>query len=225
MLHTLEFNTRSFFLPKYSVDLFKVTLDKELTKKLAKITLDMESKVLAETTNPDFEKRPGDWITGRMWQYNLLDWDYPEIQQFQEWIVEQYRAYCIALGTTPSDKLYCHSWANIIRNNGRRITEHNHAHANTGGPGGDYVSTIEDSYVSGHISLQAENTKTHYRNPYIEIYKGIPNHPGDLWLFPSYIDHKTSDNKSENPRVSVAFDFITGPVYNKIGNKFFKQVI
>ena len=225
MLHTLTYDSKSFFLPKYSVDLYKAQMNKDLTKRLAEITLAQEPKVLAETTNPDFEKRPGDWITGRMWQYNLLDWDFPEIQQLQEFIVEHYKAYCAALGTEPSSKLYCHGWANIIRNNGRRITEHNHAHANTGGPGGDYVSTIEESYVSCHISLQAENTKTLYRNPYIEIYKGIPNFPGDMWYFPSYINHKTTDNKSTNPRVSLAFDFITGTVYNKIGNKFFKQVI
>ena len=224
MLITLAYDSRSYFLPKYSVDLWKAQLDKELTKKLAEITLIEEPKVLAATAKPGFEQDE-QWITGRMWQYNALDWNYPEIQQFQEWIVEQYQKYCVAVGTEPANKLYCHSWANIIRNDGRRITEHNHAHANTGGPGGDYVSTIEDSYVSGHISLQAENTKTHYRNPYIEIYKGIPNVAGDLWLFPSYIDHKTDKNRSETPRISLAFDFITGPVYNKIGNKFFKQVI
>jgi hypothetical protein len=220
----LEFDSRSFFLPKYSVDLYKAQLSKDLTKRLAEITLEQEPIVLSSTKKPEFEK-DSQWITGRMWQYNLLDWAYPEIQQLQEFLVEQYKAYCVALGTEPATKLYCHGWANIIRNDGRQITEHNHAHANTGGPGGDYVSTIEDSYVSGHISIQAENTKTLYRNPYIEIYKGINNVPGDLWLFPSYIDHKTTKNKSENPRISLAFDFITGPVYNKIGNKFFKQVI
>jgi Putative 2OG-Fe(II) oxygenase len=224
MLTTLSYESKSFFLPKYCVDLWKCKLDKELTKRLAEIVLLEEPRVLASTTKPSFEQGET-WLTGRMWQYNVLDWDYPEIKQFQEWIVEQYKQYCIAVGTTPADKLYCHSWANIILNDGRRITEHNHAHANTGGPGGDYSSTIENSYVSGHISLQAENTKTYYRNPYIEIYKGIPNVAGDMWLFPSYIDHKTDKNKSDIPRISVAFDFITKDVYNKIGNKFFKQVI
>ena len=224
MLYRLEFDSRSFFLPKFSVDLYKIQIDKELTKRLAEIVLIEEPKILATTTKPGFEKDQN-WLTGRMWQYSLFDWEYPEITQLKDLLVEHYKGYCIALGTTPSEKLYCHGWANIIRDDGRQITEHNHAHANTGGPGGDYVSTVEDSYVSAHLNLQSENTKTIYRNPFVEVRKGIPNVAGDLWYFPSYVDHMTTKNKASEPRISLAFDFITGPVYNKIGNKFFKQII
>ena len=101
-------------------------------------------------------------------------------------------------------------WMNIMKK-GDRIEMHNHSFQN-------------DSYLSGNFTVSCDNTKTVYNNPFSQYTKenvlvkmvedGVDdpsyypskNIDGKLTLFPSYIPHFTTEHKSNNYRITLAFD-------------------
>jgi hypothetical protein len=204
----LEFPSNSFFVPAHTITCFLSRLDLELSKRLAEIVTKEEYNILINTVKPDFIEDPS-WLTGRLWYYNFLDFDYPEIEEFKNFIKEEYLKFSKELGHTIPNKTYIHCWANVLRKDGRPIARHHHA---------DGHAKIPQSYayLSGNVSLQAENTHTYYENPFTDDYEKIANVPGDLFLFPSSITHWTDKNESDNLRISLAFDIITEEVYNMV---------
>jgi hypothetical protein len=147
-----------------------------------------------------------------------LDFNYPEVKEFKQFIKDSYEEYAKSWGYEPDNPVYIQCWANVIRNNGRRITPHNHAGAHADAP-------HEYSNVSGNICIHAENTNTYYENPFLK-YNAIPikNEIGELVMFPSFITHWTDTNESENPRISIAFDIITQEVYDMIDNHNYRPL-
>ena len=165
---------------------------------------------LEQHTNPEYAK---DWLTNRLYDYNLIDYcdKYDSMDKFRVWIKEQVELYFQSLGL-PKDKLYIQCWANVIRNDGRRIIKHHHADDTQRGP-------QEYSYLSGNICIQADNTNTYYQHPFLDK-RAMPikNIPSELILFPSYMVHWTDTNQAETPRISIAFDLITQEVYDMISD-------
>jgi hypothetical protein len=214
MLFQLKFVSKSFFLPAQSIDCWAVSIPS--AGRLSEIVLLEEQNILDNTQPHDNEADPT-WLTARLWQYNFLDLDYPEIQELKEFIRQQYVDYSTRLGYVPG-KTYIQCWANIIRDNQRCITPHEHACAHAQAPG-------EYSHVSGNLCLQADNTRTYYKNPVLpDMAAPIDNAPGEMILFPSYIVHWTDQNTSKTPRISIAFDIITEEVYNMINNHNFREL-
>ena len=101
-------------------------------------------------------------------------------------------------------------WMNIMKK-GDRIELHNHGFCN-------------DSYLSGNFTVSSDDTKTVYNNPFSQYtkenvlvkmvedgvddpsYYSSKNIDGKLTLFPSYIPHFTTEYKSDNYRITLAFD-------------------
>lgn len=216
MIIDFKFISKSFFLPEYSIKMFQTNLGERLSKRLAEIVL-LEKNNILKNTKKHQDERDDDWLTARLWDYNFLDFDYPEVKELKQYIKTQFLDFSKQLGHTPG-KVYIQCWANIIKNDGRIITPHEHANAHAQAPG-------EYAYLSGNICLQAENTQTYYRNPFLcDMYGGITNVPGDMILFPSYVIHWTDPNHSPNPRISIAFDLITEEVYNMLNNTNYREL-
>lgn len=225
----LKFDTKSYFVPEHNLQLWLSILNPDLIKRLAEITLIEEERVLDSTEKPKLESHH-QWLTGRMWQYNLFDWDYPEIKEFEEFIKKEFFVYLETIEKPCPKKLWIHGWGNVIRNNGRNITHHSHAFYAKQGIDGNFdldqrASLEKYAYLSGHVCLSADNTNTHYKNPMIFGKRSIKNIPGEMYFFPSYVVHFTDKNQSANPRISLAFDIIVEEVYNESDQRIFRRFI
>ena len=212
----LNFQSKSKYLPSISIRLGKYQLDQQITRKLGNIVLTEEPNIIKNVRSTDDYDDPT-WLTGKLWSYNFLDFQYEEVKQFQQFIKRSYEEYSRSCGYEP-EKVYIQCWANVIRNNGRNITAHNHASAHSNAP-------HEYSYVSGNICIQADNTNTYYENPFLKNNAAaIHNVAGDMFIFPSHIIHWTDTNQSEHPRISIAFDLITQEVYDMIDNHNYRPL-
>lgn len=202
----LDFDSKSQFLPRLTVALNISKFDR--FNEMEKLVLEKEQEIL-DNNLPYPETDSKDWLTNRLYAYNLLDYSdqYPVLLEFKKFIYESYVEYCNNVGA-PIEEIYVNCWANIIRNNGRTISPHTHADAHINAP-------LEHSYISGNICINAINTKTYYANPFIPKRSyAIKNIPGELVLFPSWVLHWVDQNASEIPRISIAFDIVTAEVYN-----------
>jgi len=145
-----------------------------------------------------------DSTTARYGYYNVLDWDHPEIKKLKAEIYEFHQQYLReVVGAEPFNvKVMC--WCNIMRK-GDRIHKHLHGLQST-------------TYLSGHFTISCNETKTLYVNPYEhkkedelfdtnnELVYQAENVPRKLTLFPSYIPHLTTEHKSDDERITLAFD-------------------
>ena len=199
-------------LPAFDIALHNSSIDEENVEQLVKVVLKEEPNIIAiKSKYPDDDPN---WITGKLWAYNFLDFDYPCVRYLKKFIYEKNLEYVLFCNIDASKPVYIQCWVNIINNDGRIITPHNHSV----GQGGD--SPAEYSYISGNISLHTENTSTFFAHPILNkmVYREIPNKNGELILFPSFMNHWTSQNLSVNPRITIAFDIITEEVHNMIEN-------
>jgi hypothetical protein len=211
MIIDIKCKSSSPFLPEFCVHLDKVNIGSDLTAKLKDMALAEEKRIFETTTCPPHWDQT--MLTSRLWDYNMFEFDYPALVDLKKIIAKQYEDYVTTLGY-PVEKCYIHGWVNVLQP-GQKIGPHNHADAHCGAP-------ADTAYVSGNLCIQAENTKTYYSSPFnIQVAAGINNSPGDMYMFPSYIMHKTDVNGSTEPRVSLAFDIITEKVYNSVTTKIF----
>lgn len=215
-LISLNFESKSVMLPSICINLFKYTVSNSLSEQLINFILQNEQTILSTTEMQDGETDET-WLTGRLWQYNLLDYDSACVLDLQNAITDSYKLYLTSIGAKPESVIYVQCWANIIRNNGRFIFKHNHADAHGDAP-------EEYSYVSGNLCLQAENTGTYYQSPFTDHHYRIENIPCEMILFPSFVNHWTDPNLSEDLRISLAFDIITPEVYAMTNNPNFKRI-
>jgi oxalate decarboxylase/phosphoglucose isomerase-like protein (cupin superfamily) len=213
---TLHFESKSPMLPAMDIKTFLYQLSEEHTKSLVDVVLEKQQFILDTTPISDGEQDPT-WLTGRLWFYNFLNFDDPCVHQLEEQIIDGYKQYMESISVKVEPTIYVQCWANIIKNDGRKITKHNHCPAHSEAP-------EEYSYVSGNICLQAENTATYYGSPFNITSWKFQNNPGDMILFPSFVYHWTDTNTSENLRISLAFDIITPEVYSIVNNPNFKKL-
>jgi hypothetical protein len=210
MFGALEFKSFSDFVPVINVPVEVNNLGNELTSKLEEIVL-IEAPNIAnlpvwvndQGINPEIEQGLEDWLTNRAFEYNLLKYSdkYPELGILKEFIRNELVSYC---NNTNNEVKPCYIqlWINILRPHGRFFTRHHHAHTGR-------IGDPSRVYVSGHICIKAIDTKTYYCSPFDDNQKiGIPNRPGDTILFPGWVQHDTDQNKSSEPRITLAFDII-----------------
>ena len=214
----LNFPSKSPLLPAFNIKLSDSMLDATTTEQLKDVVFAEEQNIL-NNIKTEFEDDDPTWLTVKLWGYNFLDFDYPCIKYFNNFIFDSYKFYMNQIGVDSSKPVYIQCWANILRNNGRIIKPHHHADAHSGAP-------YEYSYVSGNISIHVENTSTSFAHPiFKDMFSEIPNVNGQLIMFPSFMTHWSSENKSETPRVTIAFDIITEDVYKMTDNKNFRLLI
>ena len=169
--------------------------------------------------------------TSRFKTYNVFNWDHSEIDKLRMEIWKLYVSYHEiytgqGLGVSEViNGLNIGCWMNIMRK-GERIKKHLHGYSTS-------------SFLSGHFCVSANNTKTVYIHPFehkaedmlleevknnkideITYHKGSSteqmyvssNTTGKLTLFPNYIPHFTTEHKSDDIRITLAFEL--KPRYN-----------
>lgn len=176
--------------------------------KVAEIILSKEKQII-ETTEPLFDNDGytglgTDSLTSRFMRFNVFSWDEPEIQKLKSSVFNKYLEFLQDLNV-PRRKVYIQCWANVLRH-GQEIKAHSHDCGN-------------NSYLSGHISVQVDNTSTCYytstdqlNNPAIYESK---NEIGKLTIFQSCVPHYTTKNLSDRERITIAFDLFIYDEYQE----------
>ena len=72
------------------------------------------------------------------------------------------------------------------------------------------------TYLSGHVCIKVDGTKTYYNKPYGGEPYGSENEVGKLTLFPSCIEHYTDRYEGDEQRVTIAFDILTQQGYDNV---------
>tara|TARA_B100000427_G_C15386233_1_gene541184 strand:- start:77 stop:802 length:726 start_codon:yes stop_codon:yes gene_type:complete len=167
--------------------------------------------------------------TARYGFYNVLEWDHPQIDKIKVGVKEFHAKYlrdCV--GVEPYNiKALC--WVNIMRK-GDRIKKHLHGLQPT-------------TYLSGHVTISSNQTSTIYVNPFehaveeeilkrsesgketvnqafTQVIYPAENVPGNLTLFPSYIPHLTTEHKTDDERITLAFDLTPFDVQHKVEHRY-----
>ena len=194
---------------------------------LTKLLLDKEPEVLQLPVSTDANGNftdggtgtGRDSITARFQNFNILSWKYElQIRNLQYQIKDAIEEYNGHFGNRTPDKLYINCWYNVLRRGGQ-IRPHLH-------------SCHEYSYLSGHVTVQSDDTCTGYINPvnikefFLSIVKPtglrelvesgntyeIDNNVGELTIFPTRLAHYTSVHESDIPRITIAFDVNYQPI-------------
>ena len=214
MLFHLNFSSKSPFVPELKVPVFAFQIEPTFCSRLKEIALAEENYILENYKSiprDDMETEEGyKWITNRAYEYSLFDFidKYPELDILKQQIKHSYTQYVEALNL-PVEQLYIHCWVNIVRLHSRTITIHNHAHEMR-------LGDQECAYISGNLCVQTENTNTYFQSPILDKRNiSVKNNNTEVVMFPSYIDHWADDNKSFEPRITIAFDLITKDLYDK----------
>jgi hypothetical protein len=146
-------------------------------------------------------------VTARYDRYNVLSWKNKNVKKIKENILKFYKEFLKSFNFKLPKELYIQCWVNIMKK-GEKINIHSH-------------SETPNSYLSGHICVQIDNTSTFYINP---INRTQPyayeskNEVGKITLFQSSVPHCTSIHYSDKKRITIAFDISL----NKIDDSFLK---
>ena len=169
--------------------------------KLASFILKKEKNIINKTKK-EFEKlNKTGWqdggtgldvnsLTSRSPLYNLVE--FKETKYLKKIIKNAHLDFMKELNLTYEDSLYIQCWANVMRK-GEKIKKHFHSINNY-------------DYLSGHICIQTTNTNTYYLEPYHKERFILKNNPGNITLFPSWVEHFTDEVLDNNERITIAFD-------------------
>jgi Putative 2OG-Fe(II) oxygenase len=233
MLYNLTFSGNPPLIPKLEIPCFKASMTAGIAKRLEQIVQTEKDHILANTPVPP-KTNPG-WLTGRFWYYNLLDYDYEELEYLKSFIKEQYVAYMTAINC-PAGPCYIRVWANVLKFK-QEITWHNHFDCVTG----VNIDGPVFSHASGNICIKTFDTKTWFRSPFLggvgqgsfgKGHKfpndviGVDNIVGECLFFPSWVVHRTDENETTEPRITISFDIIPESIYlAKENNEIFRRLI
>ena len=220
-------------VPAIEVQFFKASMQEGIAERLADIVLQEKDNILDTTPVP--KGMSPTWLTGRFWSYNLLDYDYEELRYLKTFIAEQYTSFMQSIGQ-PVTPVYIKVWANLLKFK-QEITWHNHYDCVT------RLNTLDAVFphISGNVCIKTHGTKTWFRTPflggagqgsfkkgtrYIDDVIGIDNVVGECVFFPSWIIHRTDENETIEPRITISFDIIPESVYTvKEDNEIFRRLI
>lgn len=218
ILHIKNPKNISPFAPEWSYFILESKLDdEEVISKLRDIILSKEQEILESTPAPKEDQGNtslGPYsLTSRYPHFNVLSWrhDHPEVMVLYNFIKEHFELFLNSLEVNiPECSIQC--WANVLRK-GQHISVHRH-------------ETSPYSFLSGNITIQAQETKTHYYvsevyDPGAYPFYSADNKPGSFNIFQSHMLHETSITESEEPRISVAFDIQLGDL-SKVEERSFE---
>ena len=211
-VHFLNEKLRSPFAPTWDYFIAEKLLSNIQCTRLKNYLLSKQQEVFAIKNNLDDcgTGLGNETTTARSGSYNIFTWDQPDINTLKKEIASMCNNYHERVTGKKISKFGLAGWMNIMKK-GDRIELHNHAFSN-------------DSYLSGNFTVSSNDTKTVYNNPFSQYTKenvlvkmvedGVDdpsyypskNIDGKLTLFPSYIPHFTTEHKSDNYRITLAFD-------------------
>ena len=211
-VHFFNEKLRSPFAPTWDYFIAEKLLSNIQCTRLKNYLLSKQQEVFAIKNNLDDcgTGLGNETTTARSGSYNIFTWDQPDINILKKEIASMCNNYHERVTGKKISKFGLAGWMNIMKK-GDRIELHNHAFSN-------------DSYLSGNFTVSSNDTKTVYNNPFSQYtkekvlvkmvedgvndpsYYSSKNIDGKLTLFPSYIPHFTTEHKSDNNRITLAFD-------------------
>ena len=211
-IHFVNEKLKSPFAPTWNYFIAEKLLSTIQCTRLKNYLLSKQQEVFAIKNNLDDcgTGLGNETTTARSGSYNIFTWDQPDINILKKEIASMCNNYHERVTGKKILKFGLAGWMNIMKK-GDRIELHNHAFSN-------------DSYLSGNFTVSSNDTKTVYNNPFSQYTKenvlvkmvedGVDdpsyypskNIDGKLTLFPSYIPHFTTEHKTDNNRITLAFD-------------------
>ena len=203
MIHTFTNKPhQNIFNQNYKYFIFEKNYSSQVKPaKLATFILKKEKNIINKTKK-EFEKiNKTGWqdggtglgvnsLTSRSPLYNLVE--FKETKYLKKIIKNAHLDFMKELNLTYEDNLYIQCWANVMRN-GEKIKKHFHSINNY-------------DYLSGHICIQTTDTNTYYLEPYHKEKFILKNNPGNITLFPSWVEHFTDEVLDNKERITIAFD-------------------
>ena len=191
------------FAPQWHYHLGHELISNINFKKIAKIILKKEKYILKKF--PPSTKSSVDGYTGlgkksltsRYGHVNIFSW-WPEaeIKKLKPVVLNFHSRFLKEIKVKGLSDFDLNGWANVMRK-GEKINPHLHG-------------VQPEAYLSGHITIQCENTSTYYINPVNQLnepeVKQIKNVPGEITLFPTCMPHYTDIHSASTERITIAFD-------------------
>ena len=143
-----------------------------------------------------------DSLTARFNYFNVLEWDSPVCQELRKEIKLFHAEYTKnTIGDLSNHQFFkeggelkVRCWANVLRR-GQMIKKHFHSYH-------------PHCYLSGHFTVQCDDTSTVYYHPYHSGSYPFKNTPNSMTLFPTWVPHSTDKHESDVPRITIAFDIL-----------------
>jgi hypothetical protein len=201
----------------------------ELNLGLRRIILQKEGEILAAAKpTPVAGVEAG--LTANWLEYNVLNWDYPEIAVFRKMVLSGLREYFKLVGNPDDPGLAIAGvscWANVLRH-GEYLAVHHHdpgfvsAHytVHGGSEKGAEAHNLESGHTiyfrPGFMDRSHGGAQAGPTSPWDTDWRiSVRPTPGTLYFFPSYVRHEVRPNLEGAERISIAMD-----VYVKRQNSF-----
>lgn len=192
---------------------------REFNKTLAEIVLAEEQSVLAKTrATPVAGIENG--LTAHWLEYNVLNWQYPEIKIFRDFVLEGVREFLSMSGDLKDPGMTIQGiscWANVLRP-GQFLGIHHHDPA--------FVSahyTVQTGFEDNESKFEGSGNTIYFRPGFLDRSHGgeasgptspwdddwqisRPAKAGRLLLFPSYVRHEVRPYFGSSERISIAMD-------------------
>jgi hypothetical protein len=196
----------------------------DLNAGLARIILEKEREILSKKS-PTEVAGVKDGLTAYWLEYNVLSWQYPEIEEFRRLVLSGLRDFFKLIGDPDDPELKVSGiscWANVLRF-GEALDVHHHdpafvsAHytvrcgkrtneeestARANGHGGETVY-----FRPGFMDRSHGGEAAGFASPWDSDWR-ISAQPteGKLFFFPSYVRHEVRPNLGTCERISIAMD-------------------
>jgi hypothetical protein len=192
-----------------------------LNQALAKIILGKEREILSGKPTEVAGIKKG--ITAHWLEFNVLNWTYPEIEEFRRIVLNGAREFIKLVGD-PDDPAYkiqgISCWANILRyGEGLDIHHHDpgfvsaHYHVQCGLDHSERQSEARDAggqtvyFRPGFLDRSQGGEASGFTSPWDSDWRIVAEPvEGKLFFFPSYVRHEVRPYLGKTERVSIAMD-------------------
>ena len=186
----------NFFAPEWDYYLIENMVKDINCLSLSKFLKDKEKEILKLKVGKDGYTGLGkNFITSRHDSYNLFNFKNEEISKLKQNILALHNSFLKHFSLNYKT-IFIKGWYNILRKN-EKIKPHLHG-------------TGPNVYLGGHFCVQCDNTSTYYINPINQLNEPMShkslNQIGKLTLFQNCIPHYTDVHKSDEERITIAFD-------------------
>lgn len=194
--------------PAFTIPIYRNSLNRDLTDKEKTIFSDVGNNFLNNTDNLISDK------------IQVLD-ENEELSEIKNFIQSNLNQYSYeAYGRTVQEVYITSSWVNITK---KGMRHHRHLHPNSFISGVFYPQAVKNDSInlynplSNFYTLDFHNTGISPKYFYSKRIEAIST--GDLILFPSWLEHDVSVNKTEDDRISLAFNtFVRGTLGNNLSS-------
>lgn len=170
---------------------------------LADIILDQEEKMTKYTErSAKAEKHPEYDLTSTFEDWNIFYVNHPAVETLFSYYRQAHDVFIQKLNVVHNHPLNILCWGNALRpNENSTMGEHSHQ------------GKIEMTYMSGNYCVTADrDTSTVFDPPGFNAHHiDVQNKPGQLIMFPQWVDHFTTKfNREDDVRITVAADIDVG---------------